>query len=155
MQRFYFLVKFGLVLIYILKVYRKKSSWTLLRKNMFNSLLAFIFWKACTFSRKSRNYSQQFSLEIFSWHQYFHVIPNVRSVHFGLCCIHFFFFLLFSFFFFFYWYFPWQTLTIHRIEGRFFSILFSFLLMQLSLNFFEWHCEDLTSYQTITLLLQS
>ena len=36
-----------------------------LRKNMFNSLLAFFFWKACTFSSferflcwKSRNYSQ-------------------------------------------------------------------------------------------------
>ena len=65
MQGFYFLVKFGLVLIYILKVYRKKSSSILLRKNMFNSLLAFCFWKACTFSSferflcwKSRNYSQ-------------------------------------------------------------------------------------------------
>ena len=65
MQGFYFFVKFGLVLIYILKVYRKKSSSILLRKNMFNSLLAFCFWKACTFSSferflcwKSRNYSQ-------------------------------------------------------------------------------------------------
>ena len=64
-QDFYFFVKFGLVLIYILKVYRKKSSSILLRKNMFNSLLAFCFWKACTFSSferflcwKSRNYSQ-------------------------------------------------------------------------------------------------
>ena len=64
MQGFYFFVKFGLVLIYILKVYRKKSSSILLRKNMFNSLLAFCFWKACTFSSferflcwKSRNYS--------------------------------------------------------------------------------------------------
>ena len=65
MQGFYLFVKFGLVLIYILKVYRKKSSSILLRKNMFNSLLAFCFWKACTFSSferflcwKSRNYSQ-------------------------------------------------------------------------------------------------
>ena len=39
----YFLVKFGLVPIYILKVHRKKSSSILLRKNMSNSLLAFIF----------------------------------------------------------------------------------------------------------------
>ena len=54
MQGFYFLVKFGLVLIYILKVYRKKSSSILLRKNMFNSLLAFCFWKACTFSSFER-----------------------------------------------------------------------------------------------------
>ena len=40
------MVKFGLVLIYILKVYGKKFSSILLRKNMFNSLLAFCFWKA-------------------------------------------------------------------------------------------------------------
>ena len=48
---FYFLVIFDLILIYILKVYRKKSSSILLRKNMFNSLLTFFFWKACTFLR--------------------------------------------------------------------------------------------------------
>ena len=41
MQDFYFLVKFGLALIFILKVYRKKSSSILLRKKMFNLLLAF------------------------------------------------------------------------------------------------------------------
>ena len=65
MQGFYYLVKFGLVLIYMLKVYREKAFSILLRKNMFNSLLAFCFWKACTFSSferflcwKSRNYSQ-------------------------------------------------------------------------------------------------
>ena len=65
MQALTFFVKFDLVLIYILKVYRRKSSSILLRKNMFNSLLAFCFWKACTFSSferflcwKSRNYSQ-------------------------------------------------------------------------------------------------
>ena len=33
MQGFYFFVKFGLALIYILKVYRKKSSSILIRKN--------------------------------------------------------------------------------------------------------------------------
>ena len=49
-QDFYFLVKFGLVLIYILKVSSKNSSSILLRKNMFNLLLAFFFWKACSFS---------------------------------------------------------------------------------------------------------
>ena len=65
MQDFYFLVKFCLVLIYIFQFYRKKSSSILLRKNLFNSLLAFFFWKACTVSSferslcwKSRNYSQ-------------------------------------------------------------------------------------------------
>ena len=72
MQAFYFLVKFGLVIIYMLKVYREKSSSILLRKNMFNSLLAIFFWKVCTFSSferficwKSRNYSRHFSLKIF------------------------------------------------------------------------------------------
>ena len=44
-QGFYFLVKFGLVLLYVLKVYRKKFSSILLRKNMFNSVLAFSFEK--------------------------------------------------------------------------------------------------------------
>ena len=72
-----------------------------------------MFWKACTFSSfhrflcwQSRNYSQQFSVEICFWD----IIPNV-----GLFCIRIFF--LSSFFFSFYWYFPWQTLTIHRIAG--------------------------------------
>ena len=58
MHGFYFLVKFGLVLMYILKVYRKKSSSILLRKNIFNSsLLAFFFWKLCTFSKILKNFS--------------------------------------------------------------------------------------------------
>ena len=38
MQVFYFFVIFALILIYILKVYRNKSSSILLRKNMLNSL---------------------------------------------------------------------------------------------------------------------
>ena len=45
MQSFYLLFKFGLVLIYILKLYRKKSSLIFSRKNMFNSLLAFSSFK--------------------------------------------------------------------------------------------------------------
>ena len=45
MQGFYFFVKFGLVLIYILKVYRKKFSSILLRKNISNSYLHFAFEK--------------------------------------------------------------------------------------------------------------
>ena len=49
---FHFLVKFGLVLIYILKVYRKKSSSIFLRKNLRNLLLAFFFWKARIFLPK-------------------------------------------------------------------------------------------------------
>ena len=45
MLGFYFLVRFGLGLIYILKVYCKKQSSILLRKNMLNSLLVFFFGK--------------------------------------------------------------------------------------------------------------
>ena len=48
MQVFYFSVKFGLVIIYVLKSYNKKSSSILLRKNMLNSILAFFCWNACT-----------------------------------------------------------------------------------------------------------
>ena len=43
MQGFYFLVKFYLVLIDILKAYFKRSSSILLRKNILNSLPAFFF----------------------------------------------------------------------------------------------------------------
>ena len=43
MQGFYFLVKSDLVLIYILKVCRKKSFSILQRKNMYNALIAFLF----------------------------------------------------------------------------------------------------------------
>ena len=54
MQGFYFLVKFGFVLIYILKVYRKKSSSILLTKKydyfitcifLFKSMYFLKFWK--------------------------------------------------------------------------------------------------------------
>ena len=107
MQGFYFFVKFGLVLIYILKVYRKKSSSILLRKNMFNSLLAFCFWKACTFSSferflcwKSRNYSQIYLSRIINyWDSILTLYITWRA--FSLVCflsVFFFFFLLLFFF---------------------------------------------------------
>ena len=48
MHDFYFLVKFGLVLMYILKVYRKKSS---------SILLHFFFWKVCIFSKVLKDFS--------------------------------------------------------------------------------------------------
>ena len=57
MQGLYFFVKFGLVLIYTLKAYHKKSSSILLRKNMFNSWLPFFFWKACVPSHVLRDFS--------------------------------------------------------------------------------------------------
>ena len=124
-QGFYFSVKFGLVLIYILKVYRKKSSSILLRKNMFNSLLAFCFWKACTFSSFERflwwkftNNSQIYLSGIINYWDSILTLYITWGV-FSLVCVLsvFFSFFLSCFFFFFYRYFPWQTLTIHKM-GR-------------------------------------
>ena len=131
-QDFYFLVKFGLVLIYISKVCRKKSSSILLRKNMFNSLLAFFFCKACTSSSFQRfsvenlettpsNFLPKFFCEI-----YLSTIINywgsICALHltwgaFRLVCVVSVFFSFFLLIFFFCWYFPWQTLTIHKIAG--------------------------------------
>ena len=45
MQGFYFLVKFGLVLIYILMNYRKKSSSILLRKKYVESITCIFLLK--------------------------------------------------------------------------------------------------------------
>ena len=63
-QGFYFFVKFCLAFVYILKSYRKKCSSIILRKNMFNSLPAFFFWKACIFSSFER-LSSIFSLILY------------------------------------------------------------------------------------------
>ena len=132
-QSFYFLVKFGLVLIYISKVYRKKSSSILLRKNMFYSLLAFSFEKHVP-SRVLKDFFVEnletipntfllkFSSEIFLskiinyWSSIFTLYLTWRA--FSLVCV---LSVCFSFFlssFYFYRYFPWQTLTIHRIAEK-------------------------------------
>ena len=128
MQGFHIFWKFGLVLIYILKVYRRKSSSILSRKNMFNSLLAFYFWKAYTFSSferflcwKSRNYSQIYLSGIINyWGSMLTLYITWEA--FSLVCVlsvFFSFFHSFLFFFFFYRYFPWQTLTIQKMgRGR-------------------------------------
>ena len=112
MQGFYFFVKFGLVLIYISKVYRKKSS-IFLRKNMFNSLLAFFFWKACTFSSferflcwKSRNYSQIYLSRIINYWDSILTLYITWGAFSFVCFLSFF-----------YRYFPWKTLTIHKTGG--------------------------------------
>ena len=124
MQDFYFCVKFGLVLIYKLKFYRKKSSSILLRKNIFNSLLAFCFWKACTFSNferflcwKSRNYSQIYLSGIINYWGSILTLYITWGA-FSLVCVLsvFFSFFISFFFFFFYWYLPWQTLMIHKMK---------------------------------------
>ena len=123
MQGFYFLVKFGLFLIYIFKFYRKKTTSILLRKDMFNSLLAFFFWKVCTFSSferflcwKSRNYSHIYLSRIINY------CDSILTLYitwgaFSLVCASVFFTYFFRHFIFFYWYFLWQTLTIHKIGG--------------------------------------
>ena len=116
MQSFYYLVKFGLVLIYMLKVYREKAFSILLRKNMFNSLLAFCFWKAC-FSQvlkdfrcwKSRNYSQIYISGIINYW------GSILTLYITWGAFRVVFFFLFPVFFVFCQYFPWQTLTIHKI----------------------------------------
>ena len=128
MQGFHIIWKFGLVLIYILKVYRRKSSSILSRKNMFNSLLAFYFWKAYTFSSferflcwKSRNYSQIYLSGIINyWGSMLTLYITLEA--FSLVCVLSVFFSFFHsslFFYFFYRYFPWQTLTIQKMgRGR-------------------------------------
>ena len=134
MQGFYFLVKSGLP-IYILKVYRKKSFSILLRKNMFNSLLAFFFWKTCTFSSfkgflcwKSRNYSQHFLSKFSSEIYLFRIINYWRSIFtlyltwraFSLVWVLSVFFSIFvsSFFSFSIGIFLERTLTTQRIAGK-------------------------------------
>ena len=129
-QGFYFFVKFGLVLICILKVYHKKSSSILLRKNMFNSITCIFFKKKHVNSQVLKDFSvenlegtsstflSKFSSEIYlSLINYCSSIftPYLSCGAFSLICFYpcLFFFLSFFFFFFFYWYFPWQTLTIH------------------------------------------
>ena len=114
MQSFYLLFKFGLVLIYVLKVYRKKSSLILSRKNMFNSLLAFsscIFFFFSIFERflywKSRHYSssflQKFSSEIFLswiinyWGSVLHTLYLTWGAFSLICVLSVFFFFLSSF----------------------------------------------------------
>ena len=108
-QGFYVSVKFGLVLIYRLEDYRKKYSSIFLRKNMFNFCFekhvpsqVFIGFSVDNLETTPSNFLSKFVSE---------------TLYLTLVCVVsvFFFFLLF--FFSFYWYFPWQTLTIHRIAG--------------------------------------
>ena len=122
-QAFYFVAKFGLVLIYILKVYRKKSSSIFLRKNIFNSLFAFCFWKACTYSSfelslfwKSRNYSQMYLSGIIN---YWGSILTLYITLSFVCVLSVFFLSFFLVvFFIFYRYFSWQTLTLYKMGGE-------------------------------------
>ena len=151
-----------MVLIYTSKFYRKRFS--------IFSLLAFFFWKAWTFSSfqrflcwKSRNYSQQFSPEIFSDIYLSPIINYWGSIFtsyltwgaFSLVCVVFvlFFFLSFFFFFFFYWYIPWQTLTIHMIaemgQGIIVFLVFHFHALISSSRFLPFlFNQSICNYQT-------
>ena len=124
MQGFYFFVKFGLGSYLYIKGLSKKPFSILLRKNMFNSLLAFFFWKACTFSSferflcwKSRNYSQIYLSRIINYWDSILTLYITWGA-FSLVC-----FLSVLFFFF-----PWQTLTIHNIGGTGEKIIIFLLL---------------------------
>ena len=138
MQGFYFFVKFGLALTYILKVDRKKSSSILLRKNI-EFVTCFFFWKACTFSSferflcwKFRNYSQIYlSLINKYWDSILTLYIAWRALSL-VCFLSVFFFYFFSLFFSFYPHFPCQTLTIHEIRGTGEGIII-FIVFQLHL----------------------
>ena len=119
MQGFYFLVKFGLVLIYLLKVYCKKSSSILLRKNMFNWLLSFEKHVPSTPSIFLSKFSSEIYLSriINYWGSIFTLYLTWGA--FSLVCVlSVFFFLSFFIGFFFCRYFSGQTLTIDRIAGK-------------------------------------
>ena len=115
-----------------LKIYRKKSSSILLRKNMFNSLLAFCLWKACTFSCferficwKSTNFSQIYLSGIINYWGSILTLYITWGT-FSLVCVLSVFFSFFVFPSFFYRYFPWQTLTNQKIGRERESLFFLF-----------------------------
>ena len=110
MQGFYFFVKFGLVLIYTRKVYRKKSS-SIVQCSI--DYFHFSFEKH-VLSQVLKDFSAEILettprsiyLELLIIGVVFNIIHNVRSVQFGLFPIRIFFlsvflsfFLLFFFFF--------------------------------------------------------
>ena len=91
---------------------------------MFNSLLAFCFWKAGTFSSferflcwKSWKYSQIYLSGIINYWGSILTLYITWGA-FSLVCVLSVFFSVFLFFLFFYWYFPWQTLRFIRWDGR-------------------------------------
>ena len=100
---------------------------------MFNSLLAFFFWKVCTFSNFERfsvenlETTSSIFLSKFLSETFLSQIIHYRDSIFTLClkwgafslvCALSAFFSPFFFVFFFYWYFSWQTLTIRRITRK-------------------------------------
>ena len=122
MQGFYFFVKFGLVLIYKLKVYGK-ILFDLIEKKYVQFITCIFLMKAFTFSSferflcwKSRNYSQIYLSGIINYWGSILTL-YITWATFSLVCVLSVFFSFFLVFLFFYQYFPWQTLTIHKM-GR-------------------------------------
>ena len=142
-----------MVLIYILKVFRKKSPSILSRKNMSSLLLTFFSWKAYTISSFERFLCWKSSFTTFLW-KFSSEIYLSRSINYWgsiftlcltwgafnlVCVLSVFFFFLSFFFFFFYRYFPWQTLTIHRIAGKVEGIII----------FYGFHFHPLTNIDLV------
>ena len=116
---FYYLVKFGLVFIYILQIYREKSSSILVKRKyvqfisgilLLQSMYLLSFWKISLLK------VLKLLPTLFIWNDqllgyYFNIIPNIRIAQFLFFLS---FFPVFSLFF--YRYFPWQTLKIHKMR---------------------------------------
>ena len=127
----------------------KKSSSILLKKNMFNPLLAFFFCKTAPsqvlkcFSVENQEttpstFLSKFSCEICLYRAF---TLYLTCGAFSLVCVLYLFFY-FLLFFIFYRYLPWQTLTIRRIagEGEGIIIFLVFNLHQLT-NFHLVHWD--------------
>ena len=108
MHGFYLFVKFRIWFLFIYwRFIVKKSSSILLRKSMFNSLLAFCFWKACTSSSferflcwKFRNYSQIHLSEIINYWDSILTLYITWGVFSMVCVLSVFFSVFLSFLFF-------------------------------------------------------
>ena len=148
MQGFHLLVKFGLVQIFILKLYREKSSSFFWEKMSSIYYLHFSFEKHVLsqvlkdLSVENLETTRSTFLSMFSCKTYLSRIMNcwgsIFTLHltwraFSLICnlSAFFFFLLF---FFFYWYFPWQTLSIHILSFIFFIFDWHFPWLSLTIH---------------------
>ena len=123
MQGLYSLVKFCLVVIYILKIYRKNILFDFIEKKNVQFLNCVFLFKSMYFSSferflcwKSRNCSVWFA-----FYPYF--------------------FAFFCFFFFFYRYFPWKTLTFHRIAVN----------EEVTIIFLVFHVHLLTNIHLVSL----
>ena len=124
MQGFYFFVKFGLVLIYMLKIYRKKILFHFIEKKHVQFITCILLLKSMyllSFERflcwKFGNYSQIYLSGIIKYCDSILTLYIMWGAFSSVCALSVFFsFFLSCFFFFFYRYFPWQTLMIHKME---------------------------------------